>query len=1082
MQPAAQPFALASERSEQLLESIGSNMRTRTAAVVTCLTAATVALDYGFVRYGRFPVSSTVRKLHARTLLSQAIGPVRPIEGRLIGLGYSEYQKSGRIDLSRVDRDAARRIQRVLKASRSTETAGALAIIEVLASRLDKAAPILERALATDPRDAKLLSDLAAIKLAQGTEARSGKHLLASLEATRRARRSDPQLPEAAFNEALTLEKLSLRLQARQAWSILLGNRSQESWRNEARRHFAALDTQTASETWSEGRRLLQGAAKQRDANAVRRVVQRFPQLTREYAERVALADWATAVPGRGEQGLWLAGSIATAHLAISGDRFLQDAVDAISAAEAARLEEPLERLKQAHRSYRVGLDWYEEPNAANARVAFEAARKSFASAASPFVYWATFYLALCAYESQDFDTARLILARLAVELLRQRYPSLSARVLWVTGLLHYEAGEPDRSLASYWRALAVFRRTKEPENLAAVHNLIAGSLDLLGQHDRAWKHRLEALRFLPQVVSPRRCLSILGQTALAANAQGFPEAALAFQNEAVARAERDGQPRLCAIALLQRAEINGRLGRQSRASRDLQRASQWTARIPGPGERRGIQADLAAADAASRAPAGALASLAAAIREYEDTNYAYRLPALYQRRAKVWLAVGRHAEAERDLVTAIRLTDEQESAVQTVRKRLTFLESRQSLYDDLIRSLALSGKTELALKASERARLVLFESVSETNRRSVELNAQPFIASYRRDLPPAVHFVEYALAGDRLVCWVVSRRDFFMVSRRVDPEHLHLLIDSFVSALRSGGTTRRVNTLSARLGKLLWEPIESRVGSGSQVVILPDKALWHLPFAALKTSEGQFLLEEHIVSYAPGIALSAANTPLTVLGTRRLSVAVVADPSFDRQMFPELPALDGAREEASVAASVYSSPLLLYGVNATTPAFLNALGRRDVVILSGHAILNRADPLLSHLALAPSSQDGGVLYAHELLEVRGRLPQLIVLSACESALGPRTERAGAGGLTWSFLAAGVPAVVASYWKVEDHRAGVLLQPFHAAVAEGRNAADALHAAQLEVFDAWKRDSTLPADWALFGLFTGSSLEADAGI
>jgi CHAT domain-containing protein len=91
----------------------------------------------------------------------------------------------------------------------------------------------------------------------------------------------------------------------------------------------------------------------------------------------------------------------------------------------------------------------------------------------------------------------------------------------------------------------------------------------------------------------------------------------------------------------------------------------------------------------------------------------------------------------------------------------------------------------------------------------------------------------------------------------------------------------------------------------------------------------------------------------------------------------------------------------------------------------------------------------------------------LVVLSACQTALGKDIQGEGLVSLTRAFMYAGAPRVVASLWKVDDVATAELMKRFYRGVLrEGLGPAAALRAAQLEM----SRDSrwAAPYYWAGF--------------
>ena len=76
----------------------------------------------------------------------------------------------------------------------------------------------------------------------------------------------------------------------------------------------------------------------------------------------------------------------------------------------------------------------------------------------------------------------------------------------------------------------------------------------------------------------------------------------------------------------------------------------------------------------------------------------------------------------------------------------------------------------------------------------------------------------------------------------------------------------------------------------------------------------------------------------------------------------------------------------------------------------------------------------------------------LVVLSACDTALGREIRGEGLMGLTQGFLYAGAGKVVASLWRVPDRATGELMTRYYRNMIEGsQNPVSALRNAQLEL-------------------------------
>jgi CHAT domain-containing protein len=130
-------------------------------------------------------------------------------------------------------------------------------------------------------------------------------------------------------------------------------------------------------------------------------------------------------------------------------------------------------------------------------------------------------------------------------------------------------------------------------------------------------------------------------------------------------------------------------------------------------------------------------------------------------------------------------------------------------------------------------------------------------------------------------------------------------------------------------------------------------------------------------------------------------------------------------------------------------------LGRYRIVHFATHGLINSEHPELSGLVLSLVDENGkpqdGFLRMHEIFNLR--LPaDLVVLSACQTALGREIKGEGLIGLPRGFMYAGAERVVASLWQVDDQATAHLMQYFYRGMLkENLRPAAALRAAQLRM-------------------------------
>ena len=140
------------------------------------------------------------------------------------------------------------------------------------------------------------------------------------------------------------------------------------------------------------------------------------------------------------------------------------------------------------------------------------------------------------------------------------------------------------------------------------------------------------------------------------------------------------------------------------------------------------------------------------------------------------------------------------------------------------------------------------------------------------------------------------------------------------------------------------------------------------------------------------------------------------------------------------------------------------------IVHFATHALLNSKHPELSGLVLSLVNERGrpqsGFFGLEDIYNLN--LPaELVVLSACETALGKGVEGEGILGLTRGFMYAGASRVVASLWNIDDQATVEQMRHFYRAMlGQGMRPAAALRSAQLKLRQdqRWKS----PYFWAAF--------------
>jgi CHAT domain-containing protein len=151
-------------------------------------------------------------------------------------------------------------------------------------------------------------------------------------------------------------------------------------------------------------------------------------------------------------------------------------------------------------------------------------------------------------------------------------------------------------------------------------------------------------------------------------------------------------------------------------------------------------------------------------------------------------------------------------------------------------------------------------------------------------------------------------------------------------------------------------------------------------------------------------------------------------------------------------------------------------VSRSRIVHFATHAFLDGRHPELSGIVLSLVDERGrpadGFLQTRDIYRL-DLSADLVVLSACQTALGKEVRGEGLLGFSRGFMYAGAPRVVASLWKVPDRATAELMKLFYEAIfvqglapaAALRNAQETLRKSKLWSSPYYWASFILQGDW-----------------
>ncbi len=312
--------------------------------------------------------------------------------------------------------------------------------------------------------------------------------------------------------------------------------------------------------------------------------------------------------------------------------------------------------------------------------------------------------------------------------------------------------------------------------------------------------------------------------------------------------------------------------------------------------------------------------------------------------------------------------------------------------------------------------------------------------AALQRALADDEALVEYFLTDEALLAVVATRAGVRLVrgAPRAAVERAVEGLRFQVDALRHGAALlrRHAGTLARRAQAHLGEAHRLLIAplgldpALRRLIVVPHGVLHYVPFAAL--GDGQPLLARHELVLAPSAALWLAVQGRPAPRWQRALVVGAAA--------AQLPHI--TREVREVAAC-FERADALFEKQATSAAVRRLAGEVDVLHLACHGQFRADSPYFSALHLAD-----GPLTVRDAQELPLRA-SLVTLSACETGVSRVAPGEELIGLTRGFLRAGVPAVLASLWAVDDEATASLMVDFYRGLQAGLGPAAALRAAQL---------------------------------
>ena len=427
------------------------------------------------------------------------------------------------------------------------------------------------------------------------------------------------------------------------------------------------------------------------------------------------------------------------------------------------------------------------------------------------------------------------------------------------------------------------------------------------------------------------------------------------------------------------------------------------------------------------------------------------------------------------------------------------------------------SEEFQLILEEQYRARRAKDKLVADFRSR-IEGPKPEDRSNLLESLEPGTLYVSYRLREFDSNAFVFGAdRPLQVHSLQVTKTVVENQIQRFLELISSPDTDRLAFArLSQWLYRTLIEPFSSLLEDSERLLLILDGGLHLLPFQALVDSHSEeassFLIESLPIYHSQSLEIhkqlrGSSNRVSSVqrkkwigFGGPVMQAGDRNEPTFGswtsgqrqfiHQNLGDLPyASREIREIESQFSEAEAASFL--GSRATEEQARIAIENASVIHFATHGVTFFPDqrrgirPRDSFLALSQTNESGsrhnGFLQAWEIAEQLRTDADLVVLSACETAVGEIRGSEGLVSLSRAFQVAGAKSVLASLWKVDDLATSELMVRFYRHLIGGKTLDEALQLAQKEFIsgpiylrndkgDLLKRDLSHPYYWAAFQL------------
>ncbi len=211
----------------------------------------------------------------------------------------------------------------------------------------------------------------------------------------------------------------------------------------------------------------------------------------------------------------------------------------------------------------------------------------------------------------------------------------------------------------------------------------------------------------------------------------------------------------------------------------------------------------------------------------------------------------------------------------------------------------------------------------------------------------------------------------------------------------------------------VLLKPAETQIAQRSKLVIVPDGALWDVPFEAL--------IDQASVSYAISFSVLREMRRRRAPNTNRRVTTLVAfgNPSLGNDVLERIERTYTGLKLAEIEATKVDNPPARSRAYTTTRAtkerLKSEMNAASVLYLATPTILDPSVPMYSLFLMSPDANDDGLVKLWEITSLNSKARVVVLPHTWTS--GHSQTGAAFIAMSWAWFVAGTPAVVLKRWE-----------------------------------------------------------------